>query len=294
MAITEVPAGGFGSAITPEEWQAYILQHLSAASVVLASGATRIDTALRTVHVPRVLSDGTASWFGELEEITEACPNGDELILTPKKVATLCRLSNEVITDSQPSVLDSVGSAMVAACALTADRAILNGSDPKGPVGVYGQAGQHVTGAVTIDNLIAAAGLVADVGGQARVAYVNPANHTQLMQEKDGNDRPLLTPDYSGGPSSTIYGMAIWATKGVAVDTALVADPSQVLVCVRTDPTVAVSSDAIFTADGSVCRVVARIDAGVNDPNGLVAISATAGTQSTETQSARSSKSKAS
>lgn len=281
MPITEVPAGGLGSAITPEAWGAYVLQHLSAASVVLASGATRIDTALRAVHVPRVVADGGASWYSELETIDENGPDGDELVLVPKKVATLTRLSNEVVDDSSPSVLDTVGTAMVNSVALTADRAILTGAGGKAPVGVYGQAGQQVTGAVTIDSLIDAAGLVADVGGQARVAYVNPANHTGLMKEKDANDRPLLTPDYSGGPSSTIYGMSIWATKGIAVDTALVCDPTQIIVAVRSDPTVAVSTDALFTSDGAVCRVIARIDAGVNDPNGLVAISADApaGTQ---------------
>ena len=86
-----------------------------------------------------------------------------------------------------------------------------------------------------------------------------------------------MTPDYSGGPSSTIYGLAVWPTKGVAVDTALVADPTQIVVAVRNDPTVAVSSDAIFTSDGSICRVIARLDCGVNDPNGLVSIAATTG-----------------
>ena len=53
-------------------------------------------------------------------------------------------------------------------------------------------------GAVTIDTLIDAAGLVADVGGTATVAYVNPTNHTALMKEKDGNSARCLTPDYSG------------------------------------------------------------------------------------------------
>lgn len=208
MALTELPPGGLGGAVTPEEWSQYVLTHLSAQSVVLASGATRIDTALRAVHVPRVLTDGTAAWFAELEEITEAGPTGDELVLTPRKVATLVSLSNEVVDDSSPSVLDTVGTRMVAAVALTADRAILNGPGGKAPTGVFGQAGQHVAGAVTIDTLIDAAGLVADVGGTATVAYVNPANHTALMKEKDGNGRPLLTPDYSGGPSAPSTGSA--------------------------------------------------------------------------------------
>jgi HK97 family phage major capsid protein len=278
--VTEVPPG-LGSAVTPEQWATYVMEHLSAQSVVLASGATRITTAQRQVHVPRLTSDGTAAWFSELEEITEAGPTGNELTLVPKKCAALCKLSSEVIDDSEPSVLDAVGTAMTRAVALTADRAILNGSDPKGPVGVYGQAGQHVVGPITIDHLIDAAGLIADVGGQARVAYVHPTNHTALMKEKDSQGRPLLTPDFAFGPSSTIYGLAVWATKGVALDTALVCDPAQIVVAVRNDPTVAVSSDAIFTADGSICRVIARLDCGVNDANGLVSIAATATAEAT-------------
>ena len=160
--------------------------------------------------------------------------------------------------------------------ALKADRAILGGTGGKQPLGVFSQAGQHVIGAVTIDSLIDAAGLISDVGGQGRVAFVHPADFTALQKEKDLQERPLLTPDFSGGPSSTVYGLALWSTKGVAQATALVADPAQIVVAVRQDPTVAVSTDALFTADGAVCRVICRIDCGVNDPSGLVSIAATA------------------
>ena len=274
--VTEVPSGGLGSAVTPEMWAAYVLSHLSAQSVVLASGATRITTAQRVVHVPRVTADGSADWFGELEEINVGDPQGDELVLTPKKCAALTKLSDEVVTDSSPDVLDTVGTAMVRAVALVVDRALLGGAGGKEPLGVFGQAGQHVAGPIEIDSLIDAAGLVSDVGGAATVAFVNPADHTALQKQKDGNQRPLLTPDYSGGPSSTVYGLAIYPTKGVAVGTALVCDPAQIVVAVRNDPTVAVSTDALFTQDGAVCRVIARVDVGVNDPSGLVSIAATA------------------
>ena len=276
MPITEFPAGGLGSAIAPEDFAAYVLEHLSAASVVLASGATRITTAMKAVHVPKVTSDGSASWYSELEEIDEDGPAGDELLLIPKKVAELVRLSNEVVADSAPSVLDTVGTAMTRAVALTADRAILNGAGGKEPLGVYGQAGQHAAGPIDIDTLVGAAGLIGGVGGVARAAYLNPADHTALMLSKDGNGRPLLTPDFSGGPSSTVYGLTLWQTKGIAPGTALVADPAQIVVAVRSDPTVAVSTDALFTQDGAVCRVIARLDCGVNDASGLVSISATA------------------
>ena len=121
------------------------------------------------------------------------------------------------------------------------------------------------------------------------------------MREKDQNGRPLLTPDFSGGPSSTVYGLTLWSTKGIAAGTALVAAPEQIVVAVRSDPTVAVSTDAIFTSDGAIARVVARLDAGVNDASGLVSIAATTtaattadeATDEPATRSSRSSKSSA-
>src|SRR3954447_25932111 len=140
MPVTEFPAGGLGSAVTPEEWASYVLDHLSAASVVLASGATEVRTSAKQVHVPRVLTDGTAGWYSELEEITEGAPTGDELVLTPKKVATLAKLSDEVVADSTPSVLDSAGTAMVRAVALEADRAMIAATGGKAPLGLLNLA----------------------------------------------------------------------------------------------------------------------------------------------------------
>jgi HK97 family phage major capsid protein len=277
MPITELPPGGFGAAITPQEWAKYVLTHLYFQSVVLASGATRIDTIYRQVHVPRVKTDGSAGWYSEVETITAGEPTGDELLLTPKKVAAIAQLSAEVVADSQPSVIDAVGTAMVRAVALAADGGILTGAGGKAPTGVYGQAGARVvSAAITIDALIEASGKVASVGGQARCAYMNPADHTTLMKSKDKNERPLLGPDYTGGPTSTVYGLQLWQTPAITAETALVADPAQIVVAIRQDAEVAVSSDVMFTSDASVARVIARLDCGVNDPRGLVSIAATA------------------
>jgi HK97 family phage major capsid protein len=275
--ITELPPGGFGHGITPEEWAKYVLTHLYFQSVVLASGATRIDTIYREVHVPRVKTDGVAEWFGELETLNVGEPTGDELVLQPKKVAALTTLSQEVVSDSSPSVLDAVGTAMTRCVALKADAGILTGAGGKAPTGVYGQAGQHVvSAAITINALIEASGLIAGVGGQAKACYLNPVDHTALMLSKDKNERPLLGPDYTGGPASTVYGLQLWQTPAIAKGTALVADPAQIVVAVREDAQVAVSADVMFTSDASVARVIARLDCGVNDPRGLVSIAATA------------------
>src|SRR5262249_7906611 len=159
----------------------------------------------------------SAEWFNELDTLNVGDPTGDELVLTPKKVAAITTLSDEVISDSSPSVLDAVGGAMTKAVALKADAGLLMGGGAKGPTGGDSQAGQHVVSAsITIKSLVEAAGLIAGVGGQARACYLNPSDHTALMLQVDKNERPLLTPDYSGGPSSTVYGLALWQTPAIA------------------------------------------------------------------------------
>jgi hypothetical protein len=69
VPITEFPAGGLGAGFAPEEWAAYVLDNLSAASVLLASGATEVRTVSKAVHVPKFTGDAATNWYDELEEI---------------------------------------------------------------------------------------------------------------------------------------------------------------------------------------------------------------------------------
>jgi HK97 family phage major capsid protein len=268
-------------------WSRFVLAALSEQSVVLASGATRIVTGQKIVHVPRV-GAASADWFCELEEITEQGPGGTDLVLQPKKVATLCKLSDESVSDSDPAVLDVVGTQLTKAVALEADRAVLTGQGGKEPAGVFAQAGGHVISAtITLDSLVEASGQVTAAGGSPRAAYLNPVDFSSLLREKDQNGRPLLTPDYSATPSSAVYGMRLFPTSAIASGEALVVDPSQIIVAVRNDPTIAVSSDALFTSDGTVCRCIARVDAGIGDARALVSIGATAQTAAEEKTAAK-------
>jgi HK97 family phage major capsid protein len=274
VPVTEFPAGGLGSAVTPEEWARYVLDHLSHASVVLASGATEIRTSAKQVHVPRILTNGTAAWYDELEPIAEGAPTGDELVLTPKKVATLANFSDEVVSDSSPSVLDTAGTAMTRAVALEADRAMFAGTGNKQPLGLLNlvPALPGFDGPPDYTGLVQGAGKVAAAGGSANVAYVNPADYTGLQLATDANDRPLISGDPTKGAPPVIAGLAIWPTPAVPAGTAIVAQADQIVVAVREDASVAVSEHALFASDGTVARVIARVDLGVNDPDGLCVV----------------------
>jgi HK97 family phage major capsid protein len=278
MPITEAP-GTLGGAFTPEEWSQFVLDHLSAESVVLASGATEVRTAAQTIHVPRVTGDGGVGWYAELEPIGAGDPTGDELVLTPKKCAALTTLSNEAVEDSNPDVLDAVGNSMVRAVALEADRAFFAGTGGEMPQGLLTMtpALPSTIGPVDYPTIVTAAGAVRAAGGQPNVVYLNPADLTTLQLATGADDRPLIQPDATQGLSETIAGLRIFATPAVPAATALVGQADQIVVAVRKDASVAISQDAAFTADGTVARVVMRADCGVNDPDGLNVITAAAG-----------------
>ena len=69
--------------------------------------------------------------------------------------------------------------------------------------------------------------------------------------------------------AATVAGMTIWPTPAVPAATAVIAQASEIICAVREDASVAVSDQFAFNADGTVVRVVARVDVGVNDPDGL-------------------------
>jgi HK97 family phage major capsid protein len=69
-----------------------------------------------------------------------------------------------------------------------------------------------------------------------------------------------------------IAGLNIYSTPALAAGTAIVAQASEILVALRRDPTIEVSDQALFSKDGTVARVIARLDAGVGDADGLCKI----------------------
>ena len=275
MPITEFPAGGLGSAVTPEEWASYVLQHLSAASVLLASGATEVRTSAKMLHIPRVTGDTAVGWYAELDPITEADVPGDELVLTPRKVATLVRLSNESVNDSSPQVLDVAGSNMVRSVAKEADRAMFVGTGAANdqPTGILTLPGlPNVDEAVAYAGIVKAAGLVSAAGGTPNVLYVNPTDYVALQLVTGSDDRPLISGDPTAGAPPVIGGLAVWQTPAVPVGTALVAAADQIVIAVREDASVAISEHAAFGQDGTLARVIARVDVGVNDIDGLATV----------------------
>lgn len=96
-----MPPAELGVAATfgAEDFSAYMLQHLTQESVLLRAGCRRINITGTKAHIPRITGDGVASWTAEATEIDSDAPEGDEVILEPKKLANVDPRSARLILD---------------------------------------------------------------------------------------------------------------------------------------------------------------------------------------------------
>ena len=94
-----------GSVISPDEWSANFIDRLAAESVMLKAGIRRITTSRDALHLPRIDSDPAAAFYAEGAPITSTDPGYTDVVATPRKLASLQTISNELIADSNPDVI---------------------------------------------------------------------------------------------------------------------------------------------------------------------------------------------
>src|SRR5215204_3359574 len=98
MALTTTSGAGI---LTPEEVGALVIRPLIETSVA-AQVSTVVQTASHDFRVPVVSADPTAAWTAEGAEIAVSDPTLLEVVATPKKLAGLTVVTNELAQDSSP------------------------------------------------------------------------------------------------------------------------------------------------------------------------------------------------
>ena len=257
-----MPSPGRTATWGAEQWAAFVLEHLNAESVLLASGVRRINIVGKEAHVPRLLDDGTVVWVAEATEIPSDCPDADELVLAPKKVANICGLSNESISDSNVSVLNAVGDAMTRAVAKEVDKKALSAdaATATSPAGLLSATLPGGAGPVDVATILGAIGVIGAAGGLANAVYINPADLTTIRQAIVAGGYSISDPTAPG--AEAVGGARLYPTAAMTAGKALVAQADQIVVALRQDATVTFSPDAGFTSDSTLARVVARVDFG--------------------------------
>jgi hypothetical protein len=152
-----------------------------------------LRTAAKQIHIPRITAAGTVGWYAELDPIAPSGPHGDELVLTPRKVAALCRFSKQALNDSNPP-----SSTWWARAWFAPSRSRPTGrSSPARVRPMTSHSGssdksRNVDRTPSFARIVVAAGLIRAAGGTPDVLYINPADLTLLTLEVATDGRPLL------------------------------------------------------------------------------------------------------
>lgn len=293
MAIYETPLGT-GRAFTPAEAGAYFIDKLAAESVGLLSGMTVVRTDRRELQVPRLTADAGTKWAAEGEDLLTSDMVADTLTATPRKLAALNVISNEVRTDSVPAILNALGVSMVRALALRLDRGIFEGSGTAPEIrGLRNTSGIGSIsmgtngGALTnLDAIADALGLLAGNNARASAIAMHPRTWQSLSKIKTatGSNAPVLTTGgtLADGITRALFGVPVYLTSQLSVTetqgTAINASSiyvyaaDRVMVVVRSDATVEVDTSAAFRTDEALVRAIVRADLVVPDAAAVVRI----------------------
>ncbi len=294
MAIYETPLGT-GRSFTPQEAGEYFIDKLNAESIGLLSGMTVVRTDRRELLVPRLTADAGTKWANEGDDLLTSDMVADTITATPRKLAALNVISNEVRVDSVPAILNALGTSMVRALALRLDKGIYEGSgiapEVRGLRNTSGvgsvSMGANGAALANLDAIADALGTLAGNNANATAIAMHPRTWQSLSKVKTaptGSNQPILSTGatLADGISRALFGVPVYLssqlsvteTQGTATNAssiyAYAAD--QVMVVFRSDATVEVDSSAAFRTDESLVRAIVRADVVVPNPAAVVRI----------------------
>jgi HK97 family phage major capsid protein len=281
-----------GSVISPDEWSANFIDRLAAQSVMLKAGVRRMTTSRDALHIPRIDTDPAAGFYAEGAPITSSDPGYTDIVATPRKLASLQTISNELIADSNPDVIALLEMQVARSLALAFDLACFEGSGT--PPAIRGL--KNVAG-ITVDATLAAAPTNLDVfataiatlagfNATATAIVMHPRSWGELSKLKQGtanNNMPLLMEAAGSGGQEvarSIYGVPVYLSSQLSVaegagteTSAYVFEAAQLIAVFRQDTTITLDRSRLFNTDQSELRAILRADFIVPNPLAVVRIS---------------------
>jgi HK97 family phage major capsid protein len=270
-----------GIELTTEQVSRILVQPLEQASTFLASGVRIFDTTgpLRFPSAPDF--DLTATPFtGESQLIPEAEATYDEISLMPstmKSVKVITRFSNELARASVVSLDSVLQSRLVTEVAAKLDKQFYGSTgdgitEPKGMFGWTGTSSAPVGGALDLDAVLEAQGvlLAANANVNNLRLYLNPAQYIALRSEKATPDgRYQLQPDATESAGLRILGMPVTLSSFIPTGSAAIADPSQIAVARDASPSIKLLTERYADYDEQAIRVVSRYDVAPLNPKAV-------------------------
>lgn len=234
LGINPDTAGGY---LVPTEQSNQIIELLRSKSLFLQGDASRLVSfypmASDTLTIPKLTGGASVQWIGENAQITDNSPTFGQITLVAKKMATLIKVSNELLEDSDPDVDAIIREDMARAMAVEVDRVVLAGegvgSVPRGLANIADVTKTALNAAPGYDNLVDMISRVeqADVESDDSWSWVfHPREKATLRKIKDSNNQYIWTgsdgigQQMAGRVSELLLGYPYLTTTQIAIDTA--------------------------------------------------------------------------
>lgn len=274
------------SAVAPADVSTVLFDRLRPSSVMLQSGIRVVETDRSEVTWPQLVTDVSPDFYAEAELIIAGDPAFATLTATPRKIAHRVEASNEIIDDSDPSIVEVLTGHLAQLLALKLDSALLAGNPATNADSIRGL--RNVAGIQTVassangdalanyDKFVQAVGLLAAAnvpGPFVAIGHPRTATALALLRTATGSNEALARPQ--GIPEMlTTTQLSTAETKGTSsnASSAYVFAPAQLVVVRRQDASIELDRSRLFSTDQSELRGKLRADLLCPNPQAIVRI----------------------
>ena len=198
-----------GGYLVPDEYEHTLVQGLEEENV-LRSLCTVIQTSSGDRKIPIVASHGTASWVDEEGTIPESDDAFGQISIGAHKVATMIKVSDELLQDSVFDVESYIASEFARRIGAAEEDAFINGNGTAKPTGLLHSVNGAATGvttagaAVTADEIIDLIHSVKSGYRKKAVFLLNDSTLKAIRKLKDGQGQYLWQPGIKEGQPDTL------------------------------------------------------------------------------------------
>ena len=272
------------SLLTPTQVAELVVLPLVANSIA-GQALTPVATESHQYRIPRVAQDPAAAWVAEGDEIPVSDAAIDEIIVTPRKLAGLSVISQELADDSSPAAVDTIGNGIVRDLSRKLDAALFSDAGANGPSGLATLSGISTVSAgaayASLDAFSDALYSAASNNGTLGAWVTHPETAKILSKLKEGatSNRALLQPDPTRPGASQIGGVRLLTCTAIPTAGGVVwgLPTSQSYLVMRKAAEIESDRSVFFTSHRVAVRSIVRAGFGFPNPAAVVKISTTTG-----------------
>ena len=272
-------ADGAGGYLVPDEFESRIVKALADKNVLRR--LARVITTRHTMKIPKSLGGGHAQWVPEEGAVPEASTAFDQITLGAYKLATMIRVSDELLEDSVFDIEDFIAESFAQRLADVEEEAFLFGDGQGKPLGLVHQLDTVIAtekaGEITPEDLVNLQHSIPAKYRENAVFLMNDDTLRRLYCIKSAFDRNIWEGDLTKAEPLRLLGKPVIVCDAMPAaesgETAILfGDFGQMVIADREHRSVKRMTE-VYAKQGQVGYLISqRVDAALLDKQAIAAL----------------------